>query len=77
MQNELYTKLTDVVKVFLKKDTKQQFLDWVHACVYGNLKKAKLASKLANAQNKDISHDGLVVNLYMCILNLTKPILNI
>lgn len=51
LQNELYTKLTDIVKIFLKKDSKQQFLDWLHASVYGNLKKAKLASKLANAQN--------------------------
>lgn len=41
-----------------------------------NLSRAKLATRLAGYRNDNISHDGFMVNLYVCMLNLCKPLFN-
>lgn len=60
----------------LKKDTQKQFFEWNYALIFGNLKKAKLGSRLHGSTNTDLSHDGLVLNAYMVMLNLCKPFLS-
>lgn len=77
LQNEFYSKFTDIYKVFLRKDSQKKFLEWNYAVVLGNLSKAKLGSRLHNAQNKNLSHDGFLINVYMCLVNLCKPIFNL
>jgi hypothetical protein len=44
--------------------------------ILGNLKKAKLGSRVQGAKNTDLSHDGFTLNAYACMLNLCKPFLN-
>lgn len=61
--------------MFLKKDSQKEFLQWNYALIYSNLKKAKIGSRLQNSNNSDLSHDGLVLNVYSCLLNLCKVIL--
>lgn len=63
--------------MFLKKDTQKQFLEWNYAAILGNLNRTKLGSRLHGAKNTEISHDGLMVNLYVSFLNLCKPIFNL
>lgn len=59
----------------LKKDSQQEFLEWNYFLIHGNLKKAKLGSRLQNSTNSELSHDGLVLNAYVVLLNLCKPFL--
>lgn len=75
LQAEFYAKLTEVCKLFLKKDTQKPFLEWIYALVVGNQGKAKLGSKFKGG-DKDLSHDGFVVNIFVCMLNLCKPFLS-
>ncbi len=76
LQNEFYEKQTEVFKIFLKKDSQKHFFEWIYYCIKGNLQRAKLGSRLQNANNANLSHDGLMVNIYMCLLNLCKVILS-
>lgn len=43
--------------------------------ILGNLKKAKLGSRVQGAKNADLSHDGFTLNAFSCLLNLCKPFL--
>lgn len=75
LQNEFYEKLTEVYKTLLKKDTQKEFMEWNYALIHGNLKKAKLGSRLQNSTNTDLSHDGIMLNAFVVMLNLCKPFL--
>ena len=76
LQNELYSKLTHIFKLFFKKETQRDFFDWIYACILGNLYKSKLGARLMEASNKDQSHDGFVINIFVCLLNLCKGFLS-
>jgi hypothetical protein len=60
----------------MKKDSQRHFMEWNYALIFGNLQKSKLGSRLQGANNANLSHDGLVINIFMCLLNLCKPFLN-
>ena len=51
LQYEFYDKLTEIYKVLLKKDSQRDILEWNYALIYGNLKKAKLGSRLQGSTN--------------------------
>jgi hypothetical protein len=39
-----------------------------------NMDRMKLGARLYNADNSKLSHDGILVNVYVCFLNLCKVI---
>lgn len=60
----------------MKKDSQKQFLEWNYALIFSNLKKSKLGFRLQNTNASNLSHDGLMLNIYVCLLNLCKIITN-
>lgn len=52
------------------------FLEWNYRCILSNLNRTKLGMRLQSAKNDNISHDGMMINLYVCMLNLCKPLFN-
>jgi hypothetical protein len=75
LQNEFYNKITDAYKMLLKKGTQREFLDWNYKLLLNNLGRMKLGARLHNADNSNLSHDGILVNAYACFLNLCKVII--
>jgi len=41
----------------------------------GNINKTKLGSNLVNANNSSQSHDGILMNVYAALLNISKVII--
>ena len=76
LKTEFYGKFTDICKMLLKKDSQRLFFEWVYSAVMGNLARAKLITRLQSARNENISHDGFMINLYVCMLNLCRPLFN-
>ena len=74
MQNEYDNKLTDAYKMLFKKGTQREFFDWNYRLLLNNMGRTKLAARLHNADNSKLSHDGILVNAYVCFLNLCKVI---
>lgn len=59
----------------MKKETKNEFLEWNYALLIGNIGRTKLGSNLYNANNSAQSHDGILINAYAALLNISKVII--
>jgi hypothetical protein len=60
--------------MLFKKGTQREFFDWNYRLLLNNMGRTKLAARLHNADNSKLSHDGILVNAYVCFLNLCKVI---
>ena len=49
-------------------------MEWNYGLLLGNIGRTKLGSRLYNANNNSLSHDGTLLNAYVCFLNLCKVI---
>ena len=74
LQGEFFGKFTEAYKAMLKKDTQKEFLAWNYKLLLSNIGKMKLGARLYNADNSMLSHDGTLINVYSCFLNLCKVI---
>ena len=52
-------------------------MEWNYAAIIGNMGRTKLGSRLQNSRNTNLSSDGFLINLYVCLLNLCKPLFSI
>lgn len=49
-------------------------MEWNYGLLVSNVGRTKLGSRLYNANNNNLSHDGTLLNVYSCFLNLCKVI---
>jgi ubiquitin conjugation factor E4 B len=76
MEAEYLAILKEVFKLMFKKDTQKVFFEWLYCLVVGNQMRAKLGTRLSGAVNNTISHDGLMMNVYESMLDISKGILD-
>ena len=60
----------------MRKDSSKPFLEWNYQLLISNLGKTKLGHRYYDNQKNELSHDGLLVNAYRCLLSLCKAITN-
>jgi hypothetical protein len=59
-----------------KPDTQKVFFEWLYCSIVGNQMRAKLGSRLSGAVNNTISGDGTLMNLYECMLEINRVIID-
>lgn len=60
----------------LKKDTQKIFFEWIYACIIGNIPRTKLGTRLSGVVPTNISHDGLMLNVYYSMLEINRVIID-
>jgi hypothetical protein len=76
LQAEYSGKLLEVYKELMRKESNKPFLEWNYRLLVSNLGRMKMGHRIYNSENNDLSHDGLLVNAYFCLLGLCKAITN-
>ena len=74
MESEYLNSLKEIFKQMFKKDSKKIFFEWLYCAVVGNQMRTKLGSRLSGAVNTTISGDGLMLNIYECLLDISRVI---
>ena len=68
--------MCDAYRELMGKESRKMFLEWNYRLLVSNLSRMKLGNRLYNPENVELSHDGLLVNVYSCFLGLCKVITN-
>jgi len=76
METEYLNILKEVFKQMFKKDSQRVFFEWLYCAIVGNQMRAKLGSRLSGAVNNTISGDGMMLNLYECMLEINRAIID-
>lgn len=77
METEYLAQLKEIFKQLLKKDTQKSLFEWIYALIVGNQMRTKLGSRLTNVNVNTISSDGLMLNIYECMMEISRPILDL
>lgn len=59
-----------------KKDTQKIFFEWLYAAIVGNIPRTKLGTRLSGVVPTNISHDGLMLNIYHSMLDINRVIID-
>lgn len=59
-----------------KKDTQKPFFEWLYATIISNMPRTKLGTRLSGIVPTNISHDGLMLNIYQSMLDINKVIID-
>ena len=76
LQSEYSGKLLEAYKELMRKESQKAFLEWNYRALLSNMERMKLVHRLYNQENSELSHDGLLINCYSCLLGLCKAITN-
>jgi hypothetical protein len=76
MESEYLKVLKEVFKQMFKPDTQKIFFEWLYCAIVGNQMRSKLGSRLSGAVNTTISADGTLMNVYECMLEINRVILD-
>lgn len=60
----------------LKKDSQKIFFEWIYATIIGNIPRTKLGTRLSGVVPTNISHDGLMLNVYYSMLDINRIIID-
>lgn len=76
METEYLTLLKETFKQMFKKDSQRIFFEWLYCAISGNQMRTKLGSRLSGAVTTTTSSDGMMMNLYECMLEISRGILD-
>lgn len=60
----------------MRKESQKIFLEWNYKLLLSNMERTKLAHQLYHQNSNELSHDGILINCYSCLLGLCKVITN-
>ena len=63
-------------KQLLKKDSQKSFFEWLYATIVSNQPRTKLGTRLSGVVPTNISHDGLMLNIYNSMLEINRVIID-